>query len=441
MVSIGALNALPAGVREQLYLRLIPGDLIDRFGVDPATLRGPAGDRLVRIRAAEDKPWARIELRHREQDRDPVLVLDVGMSPFGAPELSLVQVIAPTAPRFGIDRDPDGHDTLLGTASRNVDEEVRALGAGLAPGQVRQGLRMLAHVLECMDDFCRLLGRDFYLVEPLFYHSALHYERHGCDYFIGRDRMDQIHAGFQPGGALCGRLDGSTPFRRPGFAQTVRGRSWAIHDGVLGEPFGQGPTEAKMAAVAKLVEGRRFPSFRISARRAFKTYPMTSVELNRELGAFVLERIGHDATRVDLHHADLDVHLEVLPAETFVYIQPTPGPGGLPVGASGTVAALLSGGIDSPVAAWRMMKRGCRVLFVHFHSVPYLPATSQAKARALVERLTEWQYRSQLMLVPLGEIQREVVLTVPPPLRVVVYRRMMVRRARALAPPNGARAP
>src|SRR3989441_9638247 len=198
--------------------------------------------------------------------------------------------------------------------------------------------------------------------------------------------------------------------------------------------------EAMKAAVAQIVDGRRFPSFRISARRAFKTYPMTSVELNRELGAFVLERIGHDATRVDLHHADLDVHLEVLPAETFVYIQPTPGPGGLPVGASGTVAALLSGGIDSPVAAWRMMKRGCRVLFVHFHSVPYLPPTSQAKARALVGLLTQWQYDSKLVLVPFGEIQREVVLTVPPPARVVVYRRLMVRIAEALARKHGAAA-
>src|SRR5438094_9953945 len=198
--------------------------------------------------------------------------------------------------------------------------------------------------------------------------------------------------------------------------------------------------EAMKPAVAQIVDGRRFPSFRISARRAFKTYPMTSVELNRELGAFVLERIGHDATRVDLHHADLDVHLEVLPAETFVYIQPTPGPGGLPVGASGTVAALLSGGIDSPVAAWRMMKRGCRVVFVHFHSVPYLPPTSQAKTRALVERLTEWQYDSTLVLVPFGEIQREVVLTVPPPTRVIVYRRLMVRIAEALARRHGAAA-
>src|SRR3989449_6423067 len=187
-------------------------------------------------------------------------------------------------------------------------------------------------------------------------------------------------------------------------------------------------------AIECLIEGRRFASFRISARRAFKTYPMTSVELNRELGRFVVERTG---ARVDLHHGELEIHVEVMPAETFVYADRMEGPGGLPVGASGTVAALLSGGIDSPVAAWRMMKRGCRVLFVHFHSVPYLPATSQAKARALVERLTEWQYRSQLMLVPLGEIQREVVLTVPPPLRVVVYRRMMVRIAQALARQSG----
>jgi thiamine biosynthesis protein ThiI len=193
--------------------------------------------------------------------------------------------------------------------------------------------------------------------------------------------------------------------------------------------------EAMKAVVAELIEGRRFASFRISARRAFKTYPLTSVELNRELGAFVL---GRAATRVDLRQPELEIHVEVMPAETFVYVDPEPGPGGLPVGASGTVTALLSGGIDSPVAAWRMMKRGCRVVFVHFHSVPYLPPTSQAKARALVERLTEWQYDSTLVLVPFGEIQREVVLTVPPPARVVVYRRLMVRIAEALARKHGA---
>ena len=187
--------------------------------------------------------------------------------------------------------------------------------------------------------------------------------------------------------------------------------------------------------IGRLVEGCEFRSFRISARRAFKTYPMTSVELNRALGAFVLERV---ATRVDLEHPEVEIVVEVLPDEAFVSRDRRPGPGGLPVGSGGTVAALLSGGIDSPVAAWRMLKRGCRVVFVHFHSAPYLPPISQAKARALVERLTEWQYDSRLFLVPFGEIQREVVLSVPPPARVVVYRRLMVRIAEAIARREGA---
>ncbi len=193
--------------------------------------------------------------------------------------------------------------------------------------------------------------------------------------------------------------------------------------------------DAMKGVLGRLLEGRSFPSFRISARRAFKTYPLTSVELNRALGAFVLDQVP---TRVDLEHAAQDIRVEVLPAETYISMDRVEGPGGLPVGASGTVTALLSGGIDSPVAAWRMMKRGCRVVFVHFHSVPYLPDTSQTKVRALVERLTAWQYASRLHLVPFGEIQREVVLGVPPPLRVVVYRRLMVRIAEALAHRHGA---
>jgi thiamine biosynthesis protein ThiI len=195
--------------------------------------------------------------------------------------------------------------------------------------------------------------------------------------------------------------------------------------------------DAIRSAVLRVVEGRVFGSFRITARRAFKTYPMTSVELNRDLGALVQERTG---ARVDLHDPGFTVHVEVLPAETFVYADREPGPGGLPVGASGTVTALLSGGIDSPVAAWRLMKRGCRVVLVHFHSVPYLPPTSQVKALALAERLTAWQYDSRLYLVAFGEIQREVVLAVPPPARVVVYRRLMIRIAEAIARRSGAAA-
>jgi len=190
------------------------------------------------------------------------------------------------------------------------------------------------------------------------------------------------------------------------------------------------------AAVDHVIDRQTFTSFRITARRAFKTFPLTSTDLNRELGAHVLAR--RPDARVDLHHAGLNVHVEVLPHEAFVYPDRRPGPGGLPVGSGGTVAALISGGIDSPVASWRMMKRGCRVLFVHFHSVPYLPDASIRKVRELVRRLTQWQYVSRLYLVPFGEIQREVVLAVSPMARVVVYRRLMVRIAEALARQSGA---
>jgi tRNA uracil 4-sulfurtransferase len=193
--------------------------------------------------------------------------------------------------------------------------------------------------------------------------------------------------------------------------------------------------DALKRAVDRITEGRRFESFRITARRAFKTLPLSSLEMNRALGAHVLSR---HPVRVSLEHPELNVHVEVLPDQAFVYGDRRAGPGGLPVGASGTVAALLSGGIDSPVAAWRLMKRGCRVVFVHFHSVPYLPDVSPGKARELARRLTAWQYYSRLFLVPFGEIQRSIVLAVPATARVVVYRRLMLRIAEALARRTGA---
>jgi thiamine biosynthesis protein ThiI len=104
------------------------------------------------------------------------------------------------------------------------------------------------------------------------------------------------------------------------------------------------------------------------------------------------------------------------------------------------VVCLLSGGIDSPVAAWRMMRRGCRVLFVHFHSYPILSRASQEKAVELVRLLTRFQFHSQLFLVPFGGIQQRVVLAVAPPLRVVIYRRLMMRIAERIAHQHRARA-
>jgi hypothetical protein len=247
--SILDLNALPWTLREQIYVRLCPEELLARFGVNRGTLLNGAGERALRIAAPDEGSWARVELREAPHDRDPVLAVDIAMSAFGVPELTFVQINDPAAPRYGVDRDADGQDTLLGTVCRNHAEEARALADGLGPGQVRRGLRMLGRVLECMDGFCRILGRDCYLLEPLFYHSALLYERHGCDYLMGRELMDEIHAGFQPGGPLHRLLDDSTPFRRRGFEATVRGRSWAIHDGILDAVASGGWSGVKMYRV------------------------------------------------------------------------------------------------------------------------------------------------------------------------------------------------
>jgi thiamine biosynthesis protein ThiI len=178
-------------------------------------------------------------------------------------------------------------------------------------------------------------------------------------------------------------------------------------------------------------------TFRVSARRADKRFPLTSPQIEREVGGRIKEARGWV---VKLDHPGLTIHVEALTNDAFYFFGKERGAGGLPVGSSGRVACLLSGGIDSPVAAWRMMKRGCRVLFVHFHSYPILSRASQEKARELATLLTRYQYDSRLFLVPFGEIQQRVVLAVPPPLRVVIYRRLMMRIAEQIARRNRAQA-
>ncbi len=149
---------------------------------------------------------------------------------------------------------------------------------------------------------------------------------------------------------------------------------------------------------------------------------------------------GARGWKVNLGKPELTIHVELLTDEAFYFFGKERGPGGLPTGTAGRVACLLSGGIDSPVAAHRMMKRGCAVTFVHFHSYPILSRASQDKARELAGLLTSWQLRSRLYMVAFGEIQQQVVLAVPGPMRVVVYRRLMLRIAERLARTRGAQA-
>jgi thiamine biosynthesis protein ThiI len=195
---------------------------------------------------------------------------------------------------------------------------------------------------------------------------------------------------------------------------------------------GRAPLDVDAIAAEILKDlGPENPStFRVSVRRADKRFPLTSPQIEREVGGRIKEARNWI---VNLDEPELTIHVETLATDAFYAFGKERGAGGLPVGSSGRVTCLLSGGIDSPVAAWRMMRRGCRVHLVHFHSYPILSRASQEKVRELAKSLARFQFRSKLFLVAFGEIQQRVVLAVQPPLRVVIYRRLMLRIAERIA--------
>jgi len=195
---------------------------------------------------------------------------------------------------------------------------------------------------------------------------------------------------------------------------------------------GRAPHDFSALASAILADlgDTRAESFRVAARRADKRLPFTSPQIEREVGGLIKQAKGW---RVDLDDPELTVHVEMLPAHAFYFFGKEAGAGGLPTGTGGRVACLLSGGIDSPVAAYRMMRRGCSVLLIHFHSYPILSRASQEKVREIAALLASYQLHSRLALVPFGDLQQRILLAVPAQLRVVVYRRMMFRIAEKLA--------
>jgi thiamine biosynthesis protein ThiI len=220
---------------------------------------------------------------------------------------------------------------------------------------------------------------------------------------------------------------------------TVRERVGTVFGVANFSRIHQSPPDAAAleADVLREVRGLAFASFRVTTRRGWKGFPLRSAEIDRALGAAVQ---GATGARVDLHNPALTLFVEVHKDRVLFSFGKEPGPGGFPVGSSGRVMALLSGGIDSPVAAWRMMKRGCTVTFVTFHAFPLQDRTLQDKARALARVLTRYQYRSRLLLVPFGKVQQAIVAGCPAPLRVVLYRRFMVRIAEALGARRGTKA-
>lgn len=233
--TIGGINNLPEEEKRAVYARYIPAALLQRFGlpeVDSQRIQS-----LLEFKFEPGSTDVEMSLFHEKRFPDPVLYAHLSDTMNGQIHILLYILNDPDSERFNVDKLENGTPTRFGTRHRNLQAEQAALLAGLAPGQVRRGLRLLGEAIQSFEGFVRSLGHDMFFAEPLYYHNAILFERYGFSYQMGRRRMEHIQSGFQPGGELALRLDGSSPFREPEAANSIRRRSWAIHDGLLGEPF------------------------------------------------------------------------------------------------------------------------------------------------------------------------------------------------------------
>lgn len=232
--TIGGINRLPEDEKRKIYTQVIPRKLLERFNLpDPDSIRLQS---MLNFDFEAGSTDVELSLFHEQRFPDPILYGHLTDTMNGQIHVLLYILNDPEAPRFDVDRMPDGSKTRFGTLMRNLEAEQAALQAGLAPGQVRSGLRMLSDAIVSFENFIESLGHDMYFVEPLYYHNAVIFERYGLAYQMGRRRMESYHAGFSKGGELLPLLDGS-PFRKAEAINSIRLRSWAIHDGILDEPF------------------------------------------------------------------------------------------------------------------------------------------------------------------------------------------------------------
>jgi hypothetical protein len=231
-LSIRGINALEPAIKHAIYRSIIPGQLVSQYAI------GADDPQRIRIVAPADTRSFETYLFRHPDDQDSVMYVHMADTLNNQIAMLLLVINDVDAPRFNVDVDEAGHSTRFGTLKRNVPEEIRAMAAGLAPGQVRRGLRILSKTIPVFEKFITRTGHDMVIVEPLTYNNAIVYERYGFAYFQGRKRMEWIDEVLRPNGEFFDRFDGSTPFRVKTQWMSVRGRAWAIQDGILGEPFG-----------------------------------------------------------------------------------------------------------------------------------------------------------------------------------------------------------
>jgi len=178
------------------------------------------------------------------------------------------------------------------------------------------------------------------------------------------------------------------------------------------------------------LKSKNFKTFRISTQRSDKRFPLNSQQVNEKVGAFIVKNLKKS---VKLEKSGINCFIEITNKQAFLYTKKIKGSSGLPVGTGGIAAVLLSGGIDSPVAAYLTIKRGVKVGFVHFHAHPYTDKASIDKVKSIIKILNKFQFNSRLYLVPFADIQKQILLKTSSKLRVVLYRRFMLRIAEEIA--------
>ncbi len=221
--------------QRMLFRILVPIQLLVTHHIDPIRMTDPNGLPVGFARRGTNEGSYRFELYHAGETAEPMAELELADTQFNQIEVVWVTLQDPLAHRYDIDILPGGDTSMRGTAGRNVVAEEAAMAAGLAPGQVRRGLRAFGTLADRIEIFMLCLNQHEYMAQPLFYHTAVLFEQYGFSYVQGEALMEEIQNSFQPGGELYAKLDESTPFRRRALADTVRGRSWAIHDGIMGD--------------------------------------------------------------------------------------------------------------------------------------------------------------------------------------------------------------
>lgn len=233
--TIGGINRLPEEEKRRIYSKIIPKEILNRFSLPE--LDSQRLQQLLKFDFESGSSDVEMALYHEARFIDPILYGHMTDTMNGQVHILLYILNDPNSQRFNVDRMPDGNLTRFGTRMRNLKEEEAAMEAGLSPGQIRSGLGMFNEAMQTFEDFVQSLGHVVYFAEPLYYHNAVIFERHGFAYQMGRKRMEAYHAGFSKGGEYHRLLTGSNPFRHPEAEKNIRLRSWAIHDGILGEPF------------------------------------------------------------------------------------------------------------------------------------------------------------------------------------------------------------